>query len=181
MKSNCNRVVAVLFFLLAAFPVLLLSPSQALAQGKKVFVGSGSGFIDYPNAQATLNLQDEDTVVINPGKYKLMNFRNITASPGHRIYITNGGLVEFNDPSPSTFSNLTNVDIRGDGVPGIPFGFYMHDLIRGISIDGSMSAVYFSYIKMVNIRDYGVFFYNPALLYNGTNSNTSLFYDIKFR
>ncbi len=177
VKSFQNRTVRCLliisvFFSLASMPVS--------AQGKKIFVGSGSGFIDYPNAQATLNLQDGDTVVINPGKYKLMNFRNITASAGRKIYITNGGLVEFNDPSPSTFSNLTNVEIRGDGVPGIPFGFYMHDLIRGISIDGAMSGVYFSYIKMVNIKDYGVFFYNPSLVYNGTNSNTSLFYDIKF-
>lgn len=169
---RCLIVTVSVFFILASF--------SAAAQGKKVFVGSGSGFIDYPNAQATLNLQDGDTVVINPGKYKLMNFRNITASAGRKIYITNGGLVEFNDPSPSTFSNLTNVEIRGDGVPGIPFGFYMHDLIRGISIDGTMSGVYFSYIKMVNIKDYGVFFYNSSLVYNGTNSNTSLFYDIKF-
>lgn len=160
---------------------MAISPSQSSAQGKKVFVGTGSGFIDYPNAQVTLNLKDDDTVVINPGKYKLMNFRNITASPGHKITIINSGLVEIGpDPSPSTFSNLTNVEIRGDGAPGIEFGFYLHDLIRGISIDGTMSGVYFSYFKMVNIIDYGVFFYNPSLVYDGTNNKNSLYYDIKF-
>ncbi|HTL07129.1 MAG TPA: hypothetical protein VL307_02690, partial [Chitinophagaceae bacterium] len=181
MKTLHHLILHSFVLLLTTFSLLLFSGSSVKAQGKKVFVGSGSGFIDYPNAQATLNLKDDDTVVINPGKYKLMNFRNITASPGHKITIINSGLVEIGpDPSPSTFSNLTNVDIRGDGAPGIEFGFYLHDLIRGISIDGVMSGVYFSYFKMVNIVDYGVFFYNPSLVYNGTNNNTSLFYDIKF-
>jgi PKD repeat protein len=168
------------FIWLTALCVLTLLAAPVSAQGRKIFVGSGSGFIDYPNAQATLNLRDDDTIVINPGRYKLMNFRNITASPGHKIHITNGGVVEFYDPSPSTFSNLTNVEIRGNGVAGLEYGFYMHDLIRGISIDGTMSGVYFSYIKMVNIRDYCVFFYNPSIVYNGTNAPTSIYYDIKF-
>ncbi len=181
MKTLQNRIHHCLFLLLTALSLVAFFPSHSIAQGKKVFVGTGSGFIDYPNAQVTLNLKDDDTVVINPGKYKLMNFRNITASPGHKITIINSGLVEIGpDPSPSTFSNLTNVEIRGDGAPGIEFGFYLHDLIRGISIDGTMSGVYFSYFKMVNIIDYGVFFYNPSLVYNGTNNKTSLFYDIKF-
>ncbi|MEO6315225.1 MAG: PKD domain-containing protein [Chitinophagaceae bacterium] len=181
MKTLLHPRTVHTFFLLLTALLLTAFSSQSFSQGKKVFVGSGSGFIDYPNAQATLNLQDGDTVVINPGKYKLMNFRNITASPGKKIYIMNSGLVEIGpDPSPSTFSNLTNVEIRGDGTPGIEFGFYLHDLIRGISIDGTMSGVYFSYFKMVNIIDYGVFFYNSALVYNGTNSKTSLYYDIKF-
>ncbi|HTE10046.1 MAG TPA: choice-of-anchor Q domain-containing protein, partial [Chitinophagaceae bacterium] len=181
MKTLRHRISYFLFFLLTAFSLLSVFPSSSFAQGKKIFVGAGSGFIDYPTAQSTLNLHDDDTVVINPGKYKLMNFRNITASPGHKIYIMNSGLVEIGpDPSPSTFSNLTNVEIRGDGTPGIDFGFYLHDLIRGISIDGTMSGVYFSYFKMVNIKDYGVFFYNPSLVYDGTNNKTSLYYDIKF-
>lgn len=181
MKTLSHRFAPFFVMLLTAFVLLAAFPSQSFAQGKKIFVGSGSGFIDYPNAQTTLNLHDDDTIMINPGKYKLMNFRNIAASPGHKIYIMNSGLVEIGpDPSPSTFSNLTNVEIRGDGTPGIDFGFYLHDLIRGISIDGTMSGVYFSYFKMVNIRDYGVFFYNGALQYDGTNSTTSLFYDIKF-
>jgi len=181
MKTLHNRISHCILLLLTAFALSAAFPALSHAQGKKVFVGTGTGFIDYPNAQVTLNLKDDDTVVINPGKYKLMNFRNITASPGHKITIINSGLVEIGpDPSPSTFSNLTNVEIRGDGAPGIEFGFYLHDLIRGISIDGTMSGVYFSYFKMVNIVDYGVFFYNPSLVYDGTNNKNSLFYDIKF-
>ncbi len=167
-----------LFALLTGFLLLTAFSFQASAQGKRVYVGTGSGFIDYPTAQATLNLHDDDTVVINPGQYKLMNFRNITASPGHKIYIINSGQVEFNDPSPSTFSNLTNVEINGNGAPGIEFGFYMHDLIRGISVDGPLSGVTFSYIKMVNIRDYSIILSNNAYVYDGTNS--SLFYDLHF-
>ena len=180
MKTLTNRYPFILFFLLTMVSLLTVFSSQTFAQGKKIYVGTGSGFIDYPTAQATLNLHDDDTVMINPGKYKNMNFKNITASPGHKIYIMNSGQVEFNDPQPSTFSNLTNVEIRGDGTPGIDFGFYMHDLIRGIYIDGTMTSVYFSYIKMVNIADYSIFFYNPSLVYNGTNNSNSLFYDIKF-
>ncbi|MEP7277502.1 MAG: PKD domain-containing protein [Bacteroidota bacterium] len=179
MKTLQDRIFHRLFLLLTTIFVLAGS-STIFAQGKKVYVGTGSGFIDYPNAQTTLNLQDEDTVMINPGKYKLMNFRNITASPGHRIYIMNSGQVEFNDPSPSTFSNLTNVTISGSGTSGIEFGFYMHDLIKAISIDGTMSGVYFSYIKMVNIADYCIFMFNPSLVYNGTNNSNSLYYDLKF-
>ncbi|MEP6725594.1 MAG: T9SS type A sorting domain-containing protein [Bacteroidota bacterium] len=178
MKTLINRISYPVFFLLTALSLFTAFPSNSYSQGKKIFVGTGSGFIDYPNAQATLNLKDDDTIVINPGKYKLMNFKNITASPGHKIYITNSGQVEFNDPSPSTFSNLTNVEIRGDGTPGVDFGFYLHDLVRGISIDGTLSGVYFSYFKMVNINDYCIYITNPSQVYNGTNA--SLFYDLKF-
>jgi len=174
MKTFTNCKFYLLFFLFAAFSV------QLFAQGKKIYVGTGSGFIDYPTAQATLNLQDEDTVVINPGVYKLMNFRNITASAGHKIYIINSGLVEFTDPTSSQFSNLSNVEIKGNGTPGIDYGFYMHDLIRGISIDGNMSGVYFSYIKMANIADYAIYISNQAHVYDGTNNGNSLFYDLKF-
>jgi len=180
MKTLSKLIYHPLFFLLMPLFLVTCFSFHARAQGKKIYVGTGSGFIDYPNAQATLNLKDDDTVMINPGKYKNMTFKNITASPGHRIYIMNSGQVEFNDPQPSWFSNLTNVDIRGDGTPGIDFGFYMHDLIRGIYIDGSMSGVYFSYIKMVNIADYSIYLYNPSLYYDGTNNANSLFYDLKF-
>jgi len=180
MKTLSNRIYYRLFFLLATLFLITGFSFRSTAQGKKIYVGTGSGFIDYPNAQATLGLQDDDTVMINPGKYKNMTFKNITASPGHRIYIMNSGQVEFNDPQPSWFSNLTNVDIRGDGTPGIDFGFYMHDLIRAIYIDGSMSGVSFSYIKMLNIADYSIFLYNPSLYYDGTNNANSLFYDLKF-
>lgn len=179
MKTLPNRIFFFFFFLITTW-LLTAVYSPAAAQGKKVYVGTGSGFIDYEDAQNTLNLKDGDTVMINPGKYKNMTFKNISASPGHRIYIMNSGQVEFNDPQPSWFSNLTNVDIRGDGTPGIDYGFYMHDLIKAIYIDGHMSGVYFSYIKMVNIADYSIFCYNPSLLYDGTNNGNSLFYDLKF-
>ncbi len=66
----------------------------AAAQGKRVSVGTGSGSIEYPTAQSTLNLQDGDTLVINGGTYQDMNIGNITASPGKRIYVINNGLVE---------------------------------------------------------------------------------------
>ena len=180
MKTLYRQITRCILLGLCAIFTMAAFSFTATAQGKKVFVGTGSGFIDYPNAQATLNLQDGDTVVINPGRYKLMNFKNITASPGHKIYITNSGLVEFTDPSPSTFSNLTNVEIRGDGTPGIDFGFYMHDILKGILMDGTISGVYFSYFKMVNITDYGIFLSNPSLVYDGTNNKNSLFYDVKF-
>lgn len=176
MKTVLNRL-----FKLAAFICVLGSLSgSALAQGKKVFVGTGSGIINYPTAQATLNLKDDDTVVINPGKYKLMNFQNITASPGHKIYITNGGAVEFSDPSPSTFGNLTNVEVRGDGVSGIDYGFYIHDVIKGIYVTTNLTSVTFSYIKMVNVADYGIYMSNPSHVYDGTNNPNSLYYDIHF-
>ncbi|MEP6746548.1 MAG: PKD domain-containing protein [Bacteroidota bacterium] len=179
MKTLNNCFSYILFSLFTIFLITGLS-SHTFAQGKKIYVGTGTGFIDYEDAQNQLNLKDDDTVMINPGKYKNMTFKNITASPGHRIYIMNSGQVEFNDPQPSWFSNLTNVSIRGDGTPGVDFGFYMHDLIRGIYVDGTMSGVYFSYVKMVNIADYAIFFFNPSLQYNGTNNSNSLFYDIKF-
>src|SRR3954462_1546996 len=110
MKTLNNRISNFLVFLLTTLLLLTTLSFHSLAQGKKIYVGTGSGFIDYPNAQVTLNLKDDDTVMINPGKYKNMTFKNITASPGHRIYIMNSGQVEFNDPQPSWFSNLTNVD-----------------------------------------------------------------------
>lgn len=174
--------VSCVFLLLTACLLITVCPVSSFAHGKTIVVGAtGNGSINYPNAQATLNLKDDDTVVIKAGKYKQINFGNITASPGHRITIINGGLVEIGpDKSASTFFNLANVDIRGDGVPGINFGFYMHDLDRGIEIRGTISGVYFSYFRMANMNDYGIFFYDPTIIYSGTNSKTSLYYDIKF-
>lgn len=176
MKTLLHR----LFKLAAVFCLCWGFSTPVLAQGKKIFVGTGSGFVDYSNAQATLNLKDEDTVVIRPGKYKLMNFQNITASPGHKIYIMNGGAVEFSDPSASTFYNLTNVEIRGDGDPTVPYGFYIHDVLRGISIGGNMSGVTFSHVRMDNVTDYGIFMSNQSHVYDGTNNPNSLFYDVHF-
>src|ERR1700748_2243267 len=129
MKTLSSRISRLVVLLLTNTLLLTLVTLSASAQGKRVYVGTGSGVLDYPTAQATLNLHDDDTVFINPGSYKFMNFKNIAASAGHKIYIMNSGQVSFNDPSPSTFSNLTNVEIRGDGTTGIDYGFYMPDLL----------------------------------------------------
>jgi Secretion system C-terminal sorting domain len=180
MKTLRKRILKPFLHLLAIIFVLTQFSSQTFAQGKRVVIGSGSGYLDYPTAQTTLNLKDDDTVVINAGKYRYMNFKNITASPGHKITIINNGLVDLSDPSPNTFSNLINVEIRGDGTPGIDFGFYIHDQIRGISIDGDISHLYFSYFKMLNLIDYAIYMTNTAHVYDGTNNPNSLFYDMKF-
>lgn len=180
MKTPHNRISYLFLFLVTTLFLLTGFSTQTFAQGKKVYVGTGSGFIDYEDAQNQLNLKDEDTVMINSGNYKNMTFKHITASAGHRIYIMNSGQVNFNDPQPSWFSHLTNVSVEGDGTPGIDFGFYMHDLIRAIYIDSAMSGVYFSYIKMVNIADYSIFINDSTLVYDGTNNANSLVYDLKF-
>ncbi|HEY4147482.1 MAG TPA: PKD domain-containing protein [Chitinophagaceae bacterium] len=164
-----------LFVALMAFNAL---PSAA--QGKRVSVGTGSGSIEYPTAQATLNLQDGDTLVINGGTYQDMNISNITASPGKRIYVINNGLVEITQSwGAFNFSYLTNVTIEGDGTPGIPYGFYIHDVgWRAMLIPGRLTSTYLSYFRIENIPDYGIYMIDTSLVYTGNNSG--LFYDLKF-
>src|SRR5882757_8747002 len=152
----------------------------AAAQGKRVSIGTGSGELNYPTAQATLNLQDGDTLVINAGVYQGITLSNITASPGKRIYVINNGLVQIAYSWVGFNMNyLTNVTIEGDGTPGITYGFYIHDMnIRGMDILHRLEGTYLSYFSFANIQDYGIYLLDNSLVYNG--SNNTLFYDLKF-
>lgn len=177
MKTRYLKAKTGLLLLLVA---LLLGASLPASAQKKVYIGSGSGELNYPNAQATLNLQDGDTLVIRAGVYQGITLNNITAGAGKKIYVINQGQVEItNSWVGFNVSDLTNVDIMGNGTPGITYGFYIHDLlIRGMDILGRLSGVSFSYFRMENMNDYGVYMLDNALIYDGTNN--SLFYDIKF-
>ncbi len=158
-----------------------LISSNTAAQGKRVYIGSGSGQLVYPTAQATLNLQDNDTLFINAGTYSILTLKNIRASAGSKIYILNNGLVRFyNDFTCMDFANWENVEMKGNYVPSITYGFDMDNMLRGMNLTGQLTNVTFSNIKMTNVREYGIFLRNDALVYNGTNNPNSIFYNLKF-
>jgi hypothetical protein len=166
-------------------PLLLATNYSSFSQGKRIYIGNGSGDIRYSNVQTQLNLKDGDTIFIKSGTYASLFLQNIKASEGSKIYILNDGLVKvdhggkLNGPC-MEFRDWYNVEFKGNYIPSIAHGFETSNAgYRALEMGGQLRNITISHLKLINIGDYGIHIRNDNLLYNGTDNPSSLFYNLK--
>jgi hypothetical protein len=178
------KLVLLRFFRLPIRPIvalLLILFFWLNLSAKKIYIGTGTGTINYPNAQASLNLQGGDTLIIKAGTYSTLVLKNVKANAGSKIYILNEGLVEFaNEWICFDISDWQNVEMKGNTDPNIEYGFQIRNMYRAFSMTGTFTGVTFSHFKITNITEYGIYLRNGQLVYDGTDNPNSIFYDLKF-
>ena len=78
---------------------------------RRISIGSGSGYLSHPDAQAALNLQPGDTLYINPGVYSGLSLGNLSGTPASPIAVKCDPQAVFTTTTPqsNTFSNVANV------------------------------------------------------------------------
>jgi hypothetical protein len=71
-------------FALASLCLLL---SQSPLPARQVTIGTGSGYLNYPTAQTTLNLQPGDTLYVAAGTYSGISLGNIVGTAAAPITV----------------------------------------------------------------------------------------------
>ena len=108
----------------------------------RVTIGSGSGYLNYPDAQATLKLQGGDTLWINPGTYSGLALGNRGAGPQPGLAVENNlvlatsaqaGLVDTKTFTPREDSPVK--DAATQRVDYITKDYYDHDRPDGAAAD----------------------------------------------
>ena len=113
-------------------PPAIADPAHV--RGKIVTIGTGSGLLEYPNAQATLKLEPGDTLMIAPGTYLGLSLGNLAGTPEAPITVTSDPRTVFTSPGGQSdiFANLAFVHFEGFRIDkGSPWVFTgaSHDLL----------------------------------------------------
>lgn len=132
--------------LLPAFLALWLLLPQSRCAGKTVTIGNGSGELDYPTAQQTLNLQPGDTVYINPGAYAGITLSAISGTAARPIIVK---------ADPKTVFRTT-----------VPHANAVHDLAY-VVFDGLRYQDYNGNAMKVEGASHDLTFKNMALIHGG--------------
>ncbi len=107
--------------------------AKSPSHGKRVTIGTGSGMLDYPTAQATLKLEPGDELVIAPGTYLGLALGNLAGSATAPITVICDPKTVFTSPGgrSDVFTNLSFVtfqDFRMDHASPWLFTGASHDL-----------------------------------------------------
>jgi hypothetical protein len=142
------------------------SPVQAGASlACTVNIGTGSGALNYPTMQSTLNLHDGDVVCIASGTYAGgATFSGVTATTGITIQNAPGGTVAIDGPV--TFSNLANVVFSGAGTVGTLTGISITSPFSDdIDVTGTINGFTIQNIDLQMSVRYGIYVNNDNLKY----------------
>ncbi|HEX3134605.1 MAG TPA: sigma-70 family RNA polymerase sigma factor [Planctomycetota bacterium] len=134
-------------------------------KGKTVTIGTGSGMLDYPTAQATLKLEPGDVLVIAPGTYLGLALGNLAGTAVAPITVTCDPKTIFTSPGgrSDAFSNLSFVTFEGFRIDhGSPWVF-----------SGASHDLRFS--RFVATKSFCFRPYDAAKVFNGTKD--SAFYN----
>lgn len=134
-------------------------------KGKIVTIGTGSGMLDYPTAQATLKLEPGDVLFIAPGTYLGLSLGNLAGTAAAPITVTCDPKTTFTSPGgrSDTFTNLSFVTFEGFRIDhGSPW------VISGASHDLRFS-------RFVATKSFCFRPYDAAKVFNGTKD--SAFYN----
>ncbi|RZK20818.1 MAG: hypothetical protein EOO43_10945, partial [Flavobacterium sp.] len=150
----------------------VIDTALVVTKFKSVEIGEGTGNLVIDGATMILNCND--TVKINPGSYNSIAIRNITCKDGCSIIITNKGLVKLDGDFKSMgLKNLNGVKITGDGDPNIKYGFqFINNIYRAVTITQPYNNVTLQHMSFTNIKDYSISA-NQEIEYNGSEDSYS--------
>ena len=120
LSSTCSRLRKGLCMRLAECQLSLVAVSVILFVGsedswagppRRISIGSGSGYLSYPKAQATLKLQPGDTLYISPGVYSGLSLGNLSGTATRPITVRCDPQAVFTTATPqfNTFPNVAHV------------------------------------------------------------------------
>lgn len=162
----------VLLCALAAIASLFLPPPEAQAGAQRVTIGTGSGHLSYPDAQAALKLRPGDTLYIAPGKYSGLALGNLAGSVEAPITVTcdPGAMFTTPTPQPNDFPNISHVRFES-----FRFETYNSSCMR---ITGNSHHVLFKSFLIKDASGYCFHVYDPKKVFDGTREST--FHDFKW-
>lgn len=176
--ASCSRVArrcaGRIVGLLTVAAIVCCAPAGfgAATDAKTVTIGAGSGYLDYPTAQQTLDLKPGDTLLIAPGIYTGISLANLHGTAAAPITIKCDPKTVFTSAaySPGSLTNVSYATFRDFRYQQYPF--------RALTISGDSHDVLFKNFNVTNtgIRsDYFFFFKDEKKVFNGTKE--SAFYN----
>ncbi|MCX5682820.1 MAG: hypothetical protein NT049_03950 [Planctomycetota bacterium] len=161
---------------LTAFALTLTWPPPACGveapTGRRITIGSGSGFIDYPKAQETLGLRPGDTLVIAAGTYKGLALGNLAGTAAAPITVTCDPQTVFttSEPQPNEFPNVAFVRFEG-----LRYEKYNSTCMH---ISGASHDLVFKDFRITGASGYSFHIYDRAKVFSGTKE--SAFYNFRW-
>jgi hypothetical protein len=160
-RVTLDRPPAVLLAAAGAFFLLLSQDRSAGAPPQTVTIGSGSGHLRYPDAQATLKLKPGDTLYISPGTYRGLSLGNLSGSANAPITVVCDSNTVFTtrDPQPNDFPNIAHLRFEG-----FRFENYNSTCMR---ISGQSHDLLFKNFHITNASGWSFHVDDPAKVFNG--------------
>jgi hypothetical protein len=157
----------------ACVPALLAFSGNGQAAGpQRVGIGGGSGYLHYPDAQATLKLRPGDVLYIYPGTYSGLSLGNLSGTAARPITVRCDPKTVFTTavPQSNDFPNVAHVCFEN-----FRFEQYNGTCMR---ITGHSHDLLFKDFNIVNASGYSFHVYDPAKVFDG--SKASAFYNFKW-
>ncbi len=171
MKHNTQR--ATLGVLVGMVMAGVLWPVWGLAaEGRRVTIGTGSGYLKYPDAQETLKLRPGDTVYVAAGKYGGISLGNMAGTAEAPITVMCDPEAVFTTPTPvsNDFTNLAFVRFEN---------FRYEKYNAGcMKIGGNSHDLLFKNFTIKEASGYCFHVYDANKVFDGTKAST--FYNFKW-
>ncbi len=161
-----------LFSLAAAAFSALLAPYLPAAEPQRIVIGTGSGHLHYPDAQAALKLHPGDTLCIAPGKYSGLSLGNLSGTADQPITVTCDASTIFTTttPQPNDFPNIAFVRFEN-----FRYETYNSTCMR---ISGDSHDVLFKNFLIKDASGYCFHVYDAKKVFDGARAST--FYNFKW-
>ena len=149
-----------------------LPAGRAGRRPQRVGIGSGSGYLRYPDAQAALKLQPGDTLYVNPGTYSGLSLGNLSGTAGSPITVVCDPKAVFTTvvPQSNDFPNIAHVRFEN-----FRFETYNGTCMK---ITGKSHDLLFKDFIIKDASGYSFHVYDPAKVFDGTKEST--FYNFKW-
>ena len=169
-KSRCLLIVGLVS--LVAGMGLRCPPVSCREAARRVSIGNGSGYLSYPEAQATLKLQPGDTLYVDPGTYSGLSLGNLSGTAAQPITVRCDPDTVFTTTTPqfNTFPNVAHVRFVG-----FRFETYKSTCLK---ITGRSHDLLFQDFALRDVSGYSFYVYDPAKVFDGTKEST--FYNFKW-
>lgn len=174
-KMTCRPLVV-----LAILGAALALPGEVMGQTtmassanrKTVTIGTGSGVLNYPSAQKTLNLSPGDTLYIAAGTYEGISLGNLNGTADDHITVKCDPNARFSNSNfwNGTFPNVSFVDFQD-------FRFVAYGG-RAFCFSGASHDVSFTNFTVNKTVNYFFYIYDSAKVFDGTKAST--FYNFKW-
>lgn len=153
--------------------VLCLLVSQNPLAAKQVTIGTGSGYLNYPTAQTTLNLQPGDTLYIAAGTYSGISLNSLVGTAAAPITVKC-------DPN-TVFTTATTIFNSFTTIAFVSFENFRYQNYAGrcMMISGASHDLVFKNFICKGVTDYGFFISDTSKLFDGTKA--SAFYNLKWQ
>ena len=162
--ARCLVPLVVLFFVCSA--------NSWAGPPRRVSIGSGAGYVSYPDAQTTLKLQPGDILYINPGVYSGLSLGNVSGTASSPITVKCDPQAVFTTATPqfNTFPNIAHVRFED-----FRFESYKSTCMK---ITGQSHDLLFKKFHLKDVSGYSFYVYDPAKVFDGTKDST--FYNFKW-